>query len=117
QQVVARVVQSAEIMMESARIASERIFHIHYASFSRNPMTTIESFYRHFGLDLNDNNRRAMGSRLMRARQPENRYTLEEFGLDPAQLCQQFEPYMEEFGVLREVSAWKDTGRRASLAA
>jgi hypothetical protein len=115
-QVVARVVESADAMVARARVShADRIFHLHHAAFATDPVGTIESLYSHFERPLLPDIRERMRTHLATAGSSDNRYNFEEFGIDTAELCTKFEPYMERFGVARECAAWTDA--RARIAA
>jgi Sulfotransferase family len=115
-QVVGRVIESADAMVTRARASRpERLFHFHHAAFAAEPVATIESLYRHFGLPLAPEVRQRMRSHVARVGSSDNRYSFEEFGIDTAELCTRFESYMDEFGVKRECAAWTDS--RARIAA
>ncbi|MBV9064055.1 MAG: sulfotransferase [Alphaproteobacteria bacterium] len=116
-QVTARVREAAEVMISRSRATSERILHIHYLSFSRNPLGTVEQFYSHFGMQISEATRGRIAAHLVSARTPKNRYDMNEFGLEPSELCRQFMPYVEQFGVARELAAWNTASAHASLAA
>ena len=107
-QVLGRVVEAAETavaMGNSAR--SRRIFHLHYARFAGDPLAVIEELYRHFDIELTPQTRRRMTAHLVDAPRPRNRYSFDEFGLDPSDLCPRFEFYMDHFEVQRESATWK----------
>ncbi|HEY1963237.1 MAG TPA: sulfotransferase [Rhizomicrobium sp.] len=115
-QVVGRVVESADAMVARAKASSaERVFHLHHAVFAADPVGTMESVYRYFGVPLAPDVRQGIRAHLARAGSTDNRYSFEEFGIDTAELCTRFEPYMNQFGVKRECAAWEDA--RARIAA
>jgi hypothetical protein len=112
-QVVGRVVESADTMIARARAPHpERLFHLHHAAFAADPVAIIESVYRHFDLQLAPEVRQRIRAHLARAGSSDNRYSLEEFGIDTAELCARFEPYMDVFGVKPECAAWEDARGR-----
>jgi hypothetical protein len=102
-QVLARTQEAADIMVARAKSARHgRVFHLHYSEFASDPIGKIESFYRHFDLEMTVSTRQSMRTCLARMPAGKNDYELEEFGLDPADLCERFEPYIEHFGIRRE---------------
>jgi hypothetical protein len=117
-QVLGRSIEAAEIMAaweKSGR--SDRVFHIHYAELANDPIGMIESFYRHFDLEMTAPVRERMRARLVQMPAARNSYALEEFGLDPAELCERFQFYVECFDVRREFAAWRDCTRIPAVAA
>jgi hypothetical protein len=117
QQVLARTVEAVETMIDSAS-RGRRIFHIHYADFARDPLTVVQSFYRHFALPLNDAARERMRSYFKAAPAGSRRYSLEEFGLEAGPLRERFERYVDRFGIERESPLWESRkSRRVPIAA
>jgi hypothetical protein len=115
-QVVRRVVESADAMVARAQASRpERVFHLHHAAFAADPVGMVELLYWHFEQPLAPEVRERIGAHLARAGSSDNRYSFEEFGIDTAELCTKFEPYMDQFGVKRECAAWTDL--RARIAA
>lgn len=108
QQVVGRVTEGAETMIGKSKTArAGRVLQIHYAEFARNPLATIEGLYRHFGLHLTKEVRERMRAHLAAATPASHHYSMEEFGLDPMQLRDRFEPYVDHFGIRRESAIWQ----------
>jgi hypothetical protein len=102
-QVLARTQEATDIMV--ARETSSRhsrVFHLYYSEFASDPIGKIESFYRHFDLEMTPATRQSMRARLAEMPAGKNGYELEEFGLDPADLCERFEAYIDYFGIRRE---------------
>jgi hypothetical protein len=118
-QVAERTLQTTEAMRATADASRpDGVFHVHYTAFAADPLGTVESLYRHFDLELTPQVRANMHSYLAASANGGNRYRLEEFGLDPAHLCAQFESYMTRFDVHREFATWKTSGAgRAPIAA
>jgi hypothetical protein len=103
-QVLARTQEAADIMMAREKSTRHsRVFHLYYSEFASDPIGKIESFYRHFDLEMTPSTRHKMRACLAQMPAGKNGYELEEFGLDPADLCERFEPYIAYFGVRREV--------------
>ena len=78
------------------------MFHLYYSEFASDPIAMIESFYRHFDLEMTPSTRDKMRVCLSQMPASKNGYELEEFGLDPTDLRERFEPYIEHFGIRRE---------------
>ena len=105
-QVLGRLMEGADTMIERSR-ADSRIFHVRYTEFARNPLTAVQSLYRHFGLTLEDETRARMREFLATSPPPNHRCTAEEFGLNPQRLRDRFESYMEQFDIRRESPVWQ----------
>lgn len=119
-QAVGRTLESAQTMVERTQnTPRERLFHIHYAELVRDPMAVVGSLYTHFGVEMTDDGRDRMKKFLAGShRHGINRYSFEEFDLDPRALSVQFGSYMNYFDVLRESPAWKSQSpARAAIAA
>jgi len=102
-QVLARTQEAADIMI--AREDPQRggrVFHLYYSEFAGDPIGGIESFYRHFDLEMTARARERMRTCLAQMPAFKNGYDLEEFGIDPAELCERFAPYIEHFRIRRE---------------
>jgi hypothetical protein len=82
-----------------------RVFHLYYSEFAGDPVGKIEALYRHFDLEMTPATRQKMRASLAQMPASKNTYALEEFGLDPADLRERFEPYVEYFGIRREFGA------------
>jgi hypothetical protein len=105
-QVLGRLLEGADTMIERSK-ADPRIFHLRYTEFARSPMTVVQSLYRHFGLELEDETRGRMCKFLAAAPPANHQYTADEFGLIPQRLRDRFESYMEQFGIRRESPVWQ----------
>jgi len=102
-QVLARTEEATDIMMAREKAARHsRVFHVYYSEFARDPVGTIEALYRHFDLEMTPVTRQKMRISLAQMPASQNAYALEEFGLDPDDLRERFEPYVEYFGIRRE---------------
>ncbi|MFI0484399.1 sulfotransferase family protein [Actinomadura sp. 9N215] len=79
---------------ERARHDPAQFFDVHYDDFVRDPIGTVESVYRHFGLPFSDDARAAMTDlhheNTTGAAKPAHHYTLEDFGLTPGQVDDRF---------------------------
>ena len=105
-QVLARTQEAADIMVEREKAARRsRIFHLYYSDFARDPIGRIETFYGHFDIEMTAATRERMRTRLAQMPAGRNGYDLEEFGLNPAELSERFEPYMAHFGIRREAGS------------
>ena len=103
----ARWLDGAERMMHACRQGgfAEPICHVHYLDLVANPLRTVTSAYRHFGLELD----KAAAGRLSRAvaRHPNggygrHAYRFEDHGLNPKAEAQKFQPYMKFFDIRPE---------------
>ena len=107
QQVLGRVTEGAQTMIETSKAYPYgRIFHVHYTEFAHDPLRTIEALYRHFDLRCTEETRARMRDHLAAAEAASHRYSMEEFGLNPAQLRAHFETYVEHFCIRRESAIW-----------
>lgn len=106
QQVLGRVTEGAQTMIETSKAHTRRIFQVHYTDFAWNPLGTIEALYQHFALRLTEDARERMRAHLAAASARSHHYSMEEFGLDPAQLRDRFHAYVEHFGIRRESAIW-----------
>jgi hypothetical protein len=84
----------------------QQLFDVHYAELLRDPMSMVRRIYAHFDLELTGAAERAMKGFLLA--NPKNkggvhRYSLEEFGLDPAEERRRFQFYLDFFGIEPEV--------------
>jgi hypothetical protein len=102
-QVLARTEEATDIMMAREKAARHsRVFHVYYSEFADDPIGTIETLYRHFDLEMTPATRQKMRASIAQMPASKNKYALEEFGLDPDNLRERFEPYVEYFGISRE---------------
>jgi len=102
-QVLARTEEATDIMMAREKASRHsRVFHLHYSEFAADPVGSIETLYRHFDLEMTPLTRQKMRASLAQMPASNNAYALEEFGLDPADLRERFEPYVEHFWIRRE---------------
>jgi hypothetical protein len=118
-QVLGRVTEAAETVAAISKTArSRRVFHLHHAQFAADPVATLESLYRHFDMELTQETRGRVVAHLANTHHTHNGYSFEEFGLNPAELCDRFQFYMDRFEVRREFDTWKNSARaRAPVAA
>ena len=96
---------------EVTRLRSEQkgldsqFFDVSYPELIRDPMAAVRDIYRYFQRELSPEAAKAM--RLFIARHPKDkcgvhRYSLEQFGLDPATERRHFRTYTDYFGVVPE---------------
>jgi hypothetical protein len=81
------------------------ICHVHHIDLISDPVATVESVYRHFGMALPDAVARRIAERTKR--QPnggygEHHYDFEDHGLNEAEEQEKFRPYMIHFGIASE---------------
>ena len=82
-----------------------KVVDVHYRTLVADPVAEAERVYGEFGLELSGNARDRMASFLKVNRHgqgPKHAYSLEDFGLDAAQLETHFGRYIDEFGIARE---------------
>ncbi len=94
-------------MMEAADGAgfAEPVCHVHHMDLITDPVSTVESVYRHFGLGFAPAVAAGIGSYV--AGQPRggygvHHYRFEDHGLDEARERELFRPYMVRFGIAAE---------------
>ena len=80
----------------------QQLFDVHYAELLRDPMSMVRRIYAHFDLELSPSAETAMERFLLA--NPKNkggvhRYSLEEFGLNPAEERRRFQFYLDFFGI------------------
>jgi hypothetical protein len=80
----------------------QQLFDVHYAELLRDPMSMVRRIYTHFDLELSAAAETAMERFLLA--NPKNkggvhRYSLEEFGLNPAEERRRFQFYLDFFGI------------------
>jgi hypothetical protein len=83
----------------------QQLFDVHYLELLRDPMSMVRRIYAFFDLELTGAAEMAM-ERFLRAN-PKNkggvhRYSLEEFGLNPAEERRRFQFYLDFFGIEAE---------------
>lgn len=79
-----------------------RFFDVHYRELTKDPIAMVGRIYAHFGLHLGGEAERRMRSFLAanpQHKHGEHRYSLEQFGLDPAVERERYGFYLERFGV------------------
>ncbi|MDJ0395703.1 sulfotransferase [Rhodococcus sp. G-MC3] len=77
-----------------SRADAAQFFDVDYHDFVADPLSTVDQTYRYFGLELTDDARSAMGSMHAESRsggrRPVHKYTLDDFGLDGAEVDRRF---------------------------
>lgn len=99
------------------RLPRERFFDLQYADLVRDPIGSLRRAYDYFGRPFTPAFAAALERYLDQPQQrdrPKHSYTLEQFGLDPAEVDVAFRDYCEYFGVAPEASAEK-SGREAPV--
>jgi len=99
------------ILADACQSLAEPICHVHHLDLIADPLATVESVYRHFGLALPEQARARMDQ--MVGRHPNggyapHAYRFEDHGLDAAVERDKFRDYMVHFGIQPE-----GVGRRA----
>ena len=85
-----------------ATAAEGQILDIQYADLVADPITTVQRIYAHHGYEFTESFEAAMRQWLTANRQHKHgahRYTLEEYGLNEAQVHEDFSEYTKEFGL------------------
>ena len=112
QEVASRWEEGARLITECLRgryvLPADRFFNVHYTELVRSPFSVIRLLYRHFDLELTEQAEQAM--RRFLAENPKDkggvhRYSLEEFGLDPAAEKRRFQFYLDFWGIEPETAA------------
>ena len=83
----------------------EPIFHVRYRELTANPLATVRSLYRHFGLPLEPDHAARMAQFV--AAMPDggyavNNYRFDTYGIDLEAAHARFATYMDRFGLVRE---------------
>ena len=110
QEVMSRWEAGARLTMECQgqhSLPAERFFHVHYNELVRSPLAVIKRLYQHFGLEFSEQAEGAM-RRFMAANPKDkggvHRYSLEEFGLEPALEKRRFQFYLDFWGIEPETN-------------
>ena len=86
---------------------AEPICHVHHIDLISDPVSTVDTVYRHFGLQLSEASAASI-DRYVSARPKggygEHHYHFEDHGLDEQQERAKFRPYMVHFGVAAEAA-------------
>jgi hypothetical protein len=99
--------QGAELLVRASdeEPFAEPIFHIRYRELIANPLATVRTLYRHFGLPLTPQCAARMAQFV--AATPNggyavNNYRLDNYGIHPEAVNARFAPYIERFGIVHE---------------
>jgi hypothetical protein len=107
---VGRIIEAAQTW------PAERIFHVQYRTLIHNPIDTVATLYRHFGIGLSTAATKRMEAflaQLPRGGYGQNSYRFEDFGLDPEFERARYREYMRVFAIEPEVDVAQP--RKASL--
>jgi len=88
--------------------ADDRIYDLHYAELMGDPVGSVASIYRHFGVPFGESSSRRVSAFVAAHPQGEHgahRYRAEDFGLSAAGLRERFGFYIRRFGVAEEQRA------------
>jgi hypothetical protein len=89
--------------------AQSRFYDVHYHDLTRDPIGTVRRIYAHFGLPFTQTAEGRMRQYLAqhpRHQYGEHRYTMEQFGLKPAEEAERYRAYRDHFGIpLEQVSS------------
>jgi hypothetical protein len=104
-QSIAGALRKAMEFRDSGKIDTAQFFDMHYKQFNASPIAMVRKIYNHFGLELSDTAEESMRNFL--ANNPKgkhglHRYTLSEFGLDPATDRKRYRFYQERYGIETE---------------
>jgi len=99
--------QGAELLVRAGddEPFEEPIFHVRYRELTANPLATVRSLYRHFGLPLEPDHAARMAQFV--AAMPDggyavNNYRFDTYGIDLEAAHARFATYMDRFGLVRE---------------
>jgi hypothetical protein len=90
------------VMQVRARVPDERVVDVHYEDTVAKPIQTVERVYEHLGLPYTDEVAAQVQAYLganQKDKHGSHSYSLEEFGLDRAEVDAAFASYRERFGV------------------
>jgi hypothetical protein len=89
---------AAKFLEDRERHPSAQFCDVHYVDFVADPLGTVETIYRHFGLPLGATARTAMAALHSESTagpaRPAHRYTLADFGLSAEEVDERFAPYL-----------------------
>lgn len=98
----AKALQKSIDFRDSGAVPSERFFDVHYNESMKDPVAMIARIYAHFGIEFTAEAERCIAEFL--ANNPKDklgahRYTLQQYELDPKELKQRYQFYLDRFGV------------------
>jgi hypothetical protein len=82
-----------------------RVYDVHYRSLVNDPMGTVQKIYEYFGSDVPDAMRDNINEYVARDRmrsEARHHYTLDQFGLDSAEITRRFSAYAHRFRIESE---------------
>lgn len=89
----------------SGKVDEKQFFDVHFLDFLNDPIAMVGTVYVHFGLHLSAEAERRMRAFLAanpQGKHGQHRYTLDQFGLDPAAVRERFRFYSEHYNVQPE---------------
>ena len=120
-QVTEHWLQGAACMIAASRppYPAGRVVHVHYRALVAQPVETVAHVYRQLGLDFSAAARERVAR--LAAREPrggygQNRYSFEDYALDPASERERFRSYVEHFDVDPEAGSLPQAGPPARAA-
>jgi hypothetical protein len=90
---------------ESGQVDESCFFDMHFAELVKDPIAVVGRIYAHFGLELGAEVEERMRRFLVenpQGKHGKHSYTLEQFGLDPAEERERYRFYQEHYGVASE---------------
>jgi hypothetical protein len=98
---------SSALRVRDASGASKRFLDLHYTEVVRDPIAAVRAIYAHADMELRPEAERRM--RAFMAANPQDRhglhrYTLAEYGLDPAEEANRYDAYCRRFQIEREAT-------------
>ena len=120
-QVTEHWLRGAECMIAASRPPhpAGRIVHVHYRALVARPLDTVAGVYRQLGLEFSAAARERvarLAGREPRGGYGHNRYSFEDYALDPAIERERFRPYVEHFDVEPEAGPLPQAGAPAWAA-
>jgi hypothetical protein len=89
----------------SGKVDPKQFFDVHFLEFLKNPIAMEGKVYDHFGLQLSAEAERRMRAFLAdnpQGKHGQHRYSIEQFGLDPAAVRERFRFYSDHYHVRPE---------------
>lgn len=86
---------ASSFLAARSRYPRAQFYDVYYDDFVRDPLGTVESIYRHFGMPFSDDARAAMAALdRQSASRPGHRYSLDDFGLTESEVDDRFADYL-----------------------
>jgi hypothetical protein len=98
----------AEVLIQAIQfrqahpVAQRRFYDVYYHELTRDPLGTVQRLYAHFGLPFTQEAEVRMRQYLAQHPQHQygvHRYTMEQFGLRPAEEAERYRAYRDHFGI------------------